>query len=27
MHWVQDRNAGQVGVDWHFTAKDARIGL
>jgi len=25
--WVERRNAEQVGVDWLFTAEDARIKL
>jgi len=25
--WNKDRNAQQIGVDWHFTTKDARIKL
>jgi len=25
--WAARRNAAQVGVDWHFTAADARVKL
>lgn len=25
--WKDERNAKQVGVDWQFTAEDARIKL
>jgi hypothetical protein len=25
--WSKERNAKQVGVDWHFTTDDARIKL
>ena len=25
--WEKDRNQSQTGVDWQFTAKDARIKL
>lgn len=27
MQWAQDRNAQQIGTDWHFTTKQARIKL
>ena len=26
-HWQADRNSRQIGVNWHFTADDARIKL
>lgn len=26
-HWTRDRNARQIGVDWHFQTPDARIKL
>jgi hypothetical protein len=26
-HWVRDRNASQIGVDWQFQTPDARIKL
>ena len=26
-HWSADRNAKQIGVDWHFTTENARVKL